>query len=697
MKILFVEDDEVLIALLTRSLVAQRYAVDAVKDGEMGWSYGSTFEYDLIMLDLMLPKLDGISLCRRFRAEGYATPIIMLTAQDNSTAKVQGLDAGADDYVVKPFDQAELIARIRALLRRSSTHPFPLLTCGDLLLDPSTCEVSYNGHALILTTKEYELLELLLRDSQHVLSTDEILDRLWSSEKFPSEATVRSHIRRVRHKLVEVGAPSDFIATLHGRGYYLKAAGIKSAAQDPAAAEGVLSSNPLSSHLSLSSPASSKSGLLSSAMDTLNDFHDLQGNLQDDLQGNLDRLPKLHLPISQPPNSQQQYLTFLNETWTTTQPKSLAQITVLQQAITNLQMHRSLQQQTQAQQVAHKLAGTLGMFGLTQATHLLRQIELWLGSDELLQPKQAELMQALAIAIQQDVENTKTIQIAQIPGEMPLLLVISADAEFNQSLVSVAAKRSIRLKIAPIENVATETALIGDGTTKSAATKSAAVDSIAEPMDQSPNVILLRLPSHLTGESDPLTRDLWKTLQAWVSRYPALPTLMVGDRIELSDRLKVVRWGGKLSIEPSAVPDQVISAAMRLLKGSELPARVMIVDQDQNWLRMLPTLLKPWGLKVTTLADPQQFLTVLQSVTPDLLILDVNMPQINGFELCQILRSDPDWQRLPVIFLSVLADAAIQNQAFTVGADDYLCKPIIGAELANRILHRLQRVRAWIS
>ncbi|MGH2416433.1 MAG: response regulator transcription factor, partial [Microcystaceae cyanobacterium] len=273
MKILFVEDDESLIAALTRSLSAHHYVVDAVKDGEMGWTYGSTFEYDLIVLDVMLPKLDGISLCQRFRAEGVTTPILFLTSQDTSTAKVKGLDAGADDYVIKPFDGLELIARIRALLRRGSANPLPVLTWEDLRLNPSTCEVIYKDQPLTLTTKEYDLLELLLRDSRHVFSTDEILNRLWSSEEFPAEATVRSHIRRLRHKLLVAGAPHDFISTVHGRGYYLKLP-VQDAMQQP-----VLSS-------------------------------DLSGDDRDS-------------------QSQLQYLAFLNETWATTRPKCLKQLTAL--------------------------------------------------------------------------------------------------------------------------------------------------------------------------------------------------------------------------------------------------------------------------------------------------------------------------------------------------------------------------------
>lgn len=130
MKILLVDDDESLTKVLTLTLTTHHHTVDVVRDGEMAWTYGSTFEYDLMVLDVVLPKLDGISLCRRFRAHGYDTPILLLTAEDAGAVKAQGLDAGADDYVVKPFNPVELMARIRALQRRSSSNPFPLLAWG---------------------------------------------------------------------------------------------------------------------------------------------------------------------------------------------------------------------------------------------------------------------------------------------------------------------------------------------------------------------------------------------------------------------------------------------------------------------------------------------------------------------------------------------------------------------------------------
>lgn len=268
MKILLVEDDPILITLLRQSLAAERYVLDIVEDGEQGWLYGSTFEYDLVILDIMLPKLNGICLCQRFRAEGYSFPILLLTAQASSSAKVQGFDAGADDYVVKPFDQAELLARLRALLRRCSASPLPILSWGELRLNPSTCEVSYGDQLLRLTTKEYDLLEMLLRQSHHVFSIDEILDRLWSSEAFPAEATVRSHLRRLRQKLTEAGAPPDLIGTLHGRGYYLN-------------------------------PPPQQSGSVNCSVNC--------------------------------PDSQAAYLAFLNQTWRSTKPRCLEQLQALSQ------------------------------------------------------------------------------------------------------------------------------------------------------------------------------------------------------------------------------------------------------------------------------------------------------------------------------------------------------------------------------
>jgi DNA-binding response OmpR family regulator len=222
MRILLVEDDVRLAEALCEALTDQLYVVDLVKDGESAWEQVKAIAYDLILLDIMLPKLDGISLCQRLRQHGYYLPILMLTARDTSTDKVNSLDAGADDYVVKPFDLQELLARIRALLRRGNSASTPILTWGGLRLDPSTYEVTYLDVPLQLTPKEFSLLELLLRNGRRVLSRAVILDSLWSSENLPEEDTVKAHIKALRQKLRSKAAPEDLIETVHGLGYRLK-------------------------------------------------------------------------------------------------------------------------------------------------------------------------------------------------------------------------------------------------------------------------------------------------------------------------------------------------------------------------------------------------------------------------------------------------------------------------------------------
>lgn len=221
MKILLVEDDERIAGALAEALSDQHYAVDIASDGELGWDYIEVYEYSLILLDWMLPKLDGIQLCQRIRRCGLHTPVLLLTAKDTSTDKVIGLDAGADDYVVKPFDLQELMARIRALLRRGNTTLPPILEWGKLRLDPGTTDVCYGPQLLHLTPKEYQLLELFLRQSHRTLNRSAILEALWASEEPPGEETVKVHIRSLRQKLAAVGA-TDFIETVYGLGYRLK-------------------------------------------------------------------------------------------------------------------------------------------------------------------------------------------------------------------------------------------------------------------------------------------------------------------------------------------------------------------------------------------------------------------------------------------------------------------------------------------
>lgn len=221
MKILLVEDDDRIAKPLAEDLRHQNHAVDIARDGIEGWDYIESVNYDLILLDLMLPKLDGIALCKRLRAAKSNALILMLTARDTTLDKVLGLDAGADDYLVKPFELEELAARIRALSRRIPEIKPLILSHGDLQINPSSCTVTYRNQPVSLTPKEYMILECFLRNPAQVLTRAAILDKLWDFDRSSGEGTVKTHITNLRSKLKAAGSSENFIETVYGIGYRL--------------------------------------------------------------------------------------------------------------------------------------------------------------------------------------------------------------------------------------------------------------------------------------------------------------------------------------------------------------------------------------------------------------------------------------------------------------------------------------------
>jgi DNA-binding response OmpR family regulator len=223
MKLLLVEDNRQLADQLADALTDQNYVVDVARDGEEGWDLLTYGHYDLVMLDVTLPKIDGVSLCRKIRAQGYQTPVIMLTARSSNSDKVTGLDAGADDYLAKPVALNELNARLRALLRRNHKEITPVFEQGSLRLDPTSCQVTYNGQPVKLSPKEYLMLELFLRNSQRIYSRKAILDQLWGLDaELPGEDTVKAHIKGLRQRLRAVGV-DNLIESVYGLGYRLNA------------------------------------------------------------------------------------------------------------------------------------------------------------------------------------------------------------------------------------------------------------------------------------------------------------------------------------------------------------------------------------------------------------------------------------------------------------------------------------------
>jgi two-component system, OmpR family, response regulator len=225
-RVLIVEDAVKLALSLKKGLEAEGYAVDVLHDGlaaRRRLESRGDLGYDLVLLDVMLPGLDGYSLCRAIRELGLAVPILMLTARDAVTDRVTGLDAGADDYLVKPFAFEELLARMRTLLRRPPQALPPVLRAGDVALDPAAHEVRLDGDPVLLSAKEFALLELFLRHPGEVLTRDRILEHVWDEEYDGFSNTVDVHVARLRRKLDRPGRPSLFEAR-RGVGYVLRAA-----------------------------------------------------------------------------------------------------------------------------------------------------------------------------------------------------------------------------------------------------------------------------------------------------------------------------------------------------------------------------------------------------------------------------------------------------------------------------------------
>jgi two-component system response regulator MprA len=219
-RILVVDDDSRIAAAVRRALVYEGYAVDVAGDGRAALDSAATLPPDVVVLDVMLPDIDGMEVCRRLRADGDV-PILMLTARDGVTDRVRGLDTGADDYLVKPFAHEELLARVRALLRRRATAPGGALSYAGITLDGAAHEVRRDGRVIDLTALEFQLLEHFLRHPRHVLTRDQLLEAVWGFDAETTSNLVDVYVGYLRTKLESAGEPR-LIQTVRGVGYVLR-------------------------------------------------------------------------------------------------------------------------------------------------------------------------------------------------------------------------------------------------------------------------------------------------------------------------------------------------------------------------------------------------------------------------------------------------------------------------------------------
>ncbi|MCA1992090.1 MAG: response regulator [Coleofasciculus sp. S288] len=612
MKILLVEDDQLASSVLSEALIAHHYTVDVVVDGQTALELATAFDYDLIVLDWLIPKLDGINLCRQLRSQQYQKPILLLTAKDSHTDIATGLDAGADDYVVKPYDLVELIARIRALLRRGNSPVTSLLTWGNLCLNPVSGEVTYEEHLLSLTPKEYRLLELFLRNPRRLFSRSAIIDRLWSFDGSPSESAVTTLIKELRQKLRTAGIPEELIETVYGLGYRLKAPPSQS--------------NPTLTHSTTASTTTQTSQLSPKGRASLNQV--------------LERFRK----------------SFADK------------VAVLEQAAIALSDGSlSTEQRQSAIHQAHKLAGSLGMLGYPEGSKLARQSEHLLMDESILGQEEASRLKQLVSALQNELTKPPVVLTEQpVPFERTIqVLIVDDDVALTKQLKQQANFWGMEVAIAT--------------------NLTAARQAIARSL---PDVVLLDLTFANPAE-DGLT-----LLGELTQQYSTLPVLALTGRDSLDIRVAVSRLGGRGFLHKPAEPEQVFTAIAQVLPQNQTAeARVMIVDDDPAALTALSSLLQPWGLQVTTLENPRAFWDVLTATAPDLLLLDLEMPQFSGIDLCQVVRQDPKWGDLPILVVTAHTDAESIQRVFAVGADDFIAKPVLGPELITRVTSRIERVR----
>ncbi|MBT9313622.1 response regulator [Leptothoe kymatousa] len=391
MRLLLIDDDEVLLGTLMERLIKQRYAVDIATDGATAKDFLDLFTYDVIILDMLLPDIDGISLCRQLRQQAITCPIMMLTAKDNSQDKVHALDAGADDYMVKPVDFDELCARIRALLRRDAQEASSTLHWGPLSITPDTFDVHYGDHQLHMTPKEYAILELLVRHPSRVFSLNAIIENLWVFEDPPSGDAVRTHIKGMRQKLKAGGAPKDFIETIYGLGYRLKSLNNQTPA--PSAAPSIPSESVNSTDIA----------------------------------------------------------TAIAKTWTAHQDTMQERLTVLDAAVGALncgQLNPELRQAGQSQ--AHKLVGALGCFGLADGSRLARELEQLLQEKTSLDPAETTRAVVLIETLKQHLHQANsdfTFSTEQL--ESPHIIALGQSSEFGPTLVPLGNNAGLNIEIVP--------------------------------------------------------------------------------------------------------------------------------------------------------------------------------------------------------------------------------------------------------
>lgn len=620
MKILLVDDDPRFTEVAKTLLAEKKYEIDILHSAENILESIENNQYDLLILDVILPKTDGITVCKTIRKEHQELPILLLTALQGKNDKLKAFEAGADDYLVKPFDWDELLARIRALLRRKEADQISTLEWRNLKLVRERKQTIYGDKILDLTRTEYQILEVFLTNPSKLFSLNDLISKLWDSDLIPTDSTIRSHIKGLRRKLTTIGVESDFITTVYGMGYRLKEKDILTESEKD---KKIDENNHNSGFISPQKSAKNTSILKETTED---------------------KTEKKELMSEA-----------LWKIWQEYKESVFEDITLLHTYNKNLDL--SVNKEVIIRK-AHSLVGFLGSLGFLEVSYVCKNIENLLRNNETID-KELEKLEAFYHSLEEVNLDSSQNLLPEISTGKKKILLIDFSSDFVDNFINFGTFWDLEIDL--VDN-------FNEGLEK---LKKVKFDAIVL------DIFLLKNLQERKNYLLELNKFTYET-----------PLFIVTEESSLKSRGELSKYHLSGFLSKDLSPVKVIKLISNNLKQPEYKI-VLALDDDLKFLNILKSQIIDKNIKIITLNNPLQIWEFIENIYPDLIILDLQMPEINGIEICKVIRNDLRWRKIPIIFLTAYFDDDIIDQIIAVGANDFIPKSKLELELNHRIINHL--------
>lgn len=619
MRLLLIEDDPRLGELIKNYLTSELEEVDIANNGAKIKDRLEEKTYDVLILDLMLPHKNGIDICRELRQYNQEIPILLITALNNKNDKVKAFEAGADDFLTKPFDFQELLLRLRALVRRDKKEKVSSLSWENLTLYQEEKTVFYKEQMLSLTPTEYNILYIFLKQPLIIHSQENIINQLWVTEDIPTYSTLRSHIKSLRNKLKAVGLNKDFIETVYGMGYRLK-------------------------------KIKQNSIVEKTIKETIKENE------------NTELINQSELKLTQ----------MIEQMWITNQGSIKNDCEILLDYV----MGKSCDiDNSESIRISHNLTGFLGSIGFSSASDIARKIEnlLKLNSLEKYQEEIKNLIDELIhnLFSKNHLSPSVTIPIESnntLPNRQIKILVIDEDQKLANQFILTVDNPQVIFKFAH------------------------SIPSTINYLNaESFDLIILE-----TEWNNQENQDILLTLNNYLVNYLNVVVYTKNDNV--SNRLRCSNYGISAfiskgnSIESLWRDVEKIICRNFAIKSNDNINTILLIDDDARYLEFLTKKLNYHQVpaKVESISNSEVFLDTIKKLKPALIILDLEMPQINGLYICRIIKTDPNFMSIPIIFLTANYEQKTITKFVEAGANDFINKSQIDIELYPRIINYLK-------